>query len=347
MNLPRSIHLCMIVVISDSRSAVSLLTTVDRIEPAGAQLTPIDDEPDVETPGLGQIIGSPEAGPDPEDAGDRGGWAQLSLAGIMLGAVLFIARRIVRESRSGRMPTRAASGCSVVEHRQGDAGDTAMIENQLESIELFGELTKKERKAVARLMTTITVKAGRDLMVEGTAGREFIIIIEGDATVRRAGRVVARVGAGDFLGELAVIAGVPRTATVTADTEMIVSVLNRREILDIARRTTEAGTKGSCRRCQTPPQPRAFDGEVVQCIRWCTRSLNTMTLRSSNSRTDSFVRLESPCSRLRVRSVRSSFMFRRPKRSASALNLDLPNTTHCSKSLRSRNLTRGPRTSLS
>ncbi len=103
------------------------------------------------------------------------------------------------------------------------------IEQQLESIELFGELTAKERKAVSRLMTNVSIKAGRDLMVEGTAGREFVIILEGEATVRRAGRIVARVGAGDFLGELAVIAGVPRTATVTADTQMNVSVLNRRE----------------------------------------------------------------------------------------------------------------------
>lgn len=103
------------------------------------------------------------------------------------------------------------------------------IDKQLESIELFAELTGKERKAVSRLMTDVTVKPGRDLMVEGTAGREFLIIVSGEATVRRSGRIVARVGSGDFLGELAVIAGVPRTATVTADTEMQVSVLNRRE----------------------------------------------------------------------------------------------------------------------
>jgi CRP/FNR family cyclic AMP-dependent transcriptional regulator len=103
------------------------------------------------------------------------------------------------------------------------------IDTHLETIELFAELSKRERKAVGRLMMTVSVKEGRDLMVEGTAAREFLIIIEGDATVRRKGRVVARVGAGDFLGELAVIAGVPRTATVTADTDMTVSVLNRRE----------------------------------------------------------------------------------------------------------------------
>ena len=49
-----------------------------------------------ELPGLGKIIGSPDAGPGPDDAGDRGGWAQLALAGILLVAVGFIAFRITR-----------------------------------------------------------------------------------------------------------------------------------------------------------------------------------------------------------------------------------------------------------
>ena len=99
----------------------------------------------------------------------------------------------------------------------------------LETIGLFSELSAKERKSVGRLMTSITVKPGRDLITEGDVGREFLVIMSGEATVRRGGKVVARLGAGDFMGELAVIAGVPRTATVTADTEMVVSVLNRRE----------------------------------------------------------------------------------------------------------------------
>ena len=103
------------------------------------------------------------------------------------------------------------------------------IKQQLEAIELFSELSAKERNAISKLMTTVKVKAGKTLMAEGTPGREFMIILEGDATVRRQGKVIATVRPGDFLGELAVIAGVPRTATVTADTEMNVSVLNRRE----------------------------------------------------------------------------------------------------------------------
>ena len=100
---------------------------------------------------------------------------------------------------------------------------------RLGNIELFSELTNKEIKKVASYMTTIDVREGRDLTVQGTVGREFMIIAEGEASVRRNGRLIATLGPGDFFGELAVIAGVPRTATVTAESPMVVEALNRRE----------------------------------------------------------------------------------------------------------------------
>ena len=105
---------------------------------------------------------------------------------------------------------------------------TTLVE-RLGNIELFSELTSKEIKKVASYMTTIDVRAGRDLTVQGTVGREFMIIADGEAAVRRNGRLIATLGPGDFFGELAVIAGVPRTATVTAETKMVVEALNRRE----------------------------------------------------------------------------------------------------------------------
>ena len=54
----------------------------------------VDDDPPDETPGLGNIVGSPDAGPDPTDAGDRGGWAQLVLAVVVFGGIVFIVTRI-------------------------------------------------------------------------------------------------------------------------------------------------------------------------------------------------------------------------------------------------------------
>ncbi len=99
----------------------------------------------------------------------------------------------------------------------------------LGNVGIFSELSPKELKAVSRLVTPVSVKAGKELVREGEPGREFLIIVEGTATVRRKGRKVATLGPGDFFGELAVLAGVPRTATVVADTPMVVDALNRRE----------------------------------------------------------------------------------------------------------------------
>ena len=99
----------------------------------------------------------------------------------------------------------------------------------LAQIELFSELNRKELKKLASFMTTVTPKAGRGLTTQGAVGREFMIIREGEASVRRNGRLIANLSPGDFFGELAVVAGVPRTATVTAETDLVVEVLNRRE----------------------------------------------------------------------------------------------------------------------
>ena len=125
------------------------------------------------------------------------------------------------------------------------------LADTLPNIEMFSELSKKELKNIAALMTPIQVKMGRVLTKEGDPGREFMIIIEGTATVKRKGRVLARLGPGDFFGELAVVAGVPRTATVIADTDMLIETLNRREfssLLDESPRIAKKILVGAVRR---------------------------------------------------------------------------------------------------
>ena len=99
----------------------------------------------------------------------------------------------------------------------------------LASIELFAGLSKKELAAIDRLMTPIDIKAGKEVIKEGTAGREAFIIVEGTASVWRDGKLIASVGKGSVLGEVALLANRSRTATVQAETAMTVEVLNRRE----------------------------------------------------------------------------------------------------------------------
>lgn len=105
----------------------------------------------------------------------------------------------------------------------------ADLDQTLARIPIFSECTRKELKAISKLVTPVEVKAGKELTREGEPGREFMIIASGTATVSRDGRKVATLGPGDFFGELAVLAGVPRTATVTADTDMVVEAMNRME----------------------------------------------------------------------------------------------------------------------
>ena len=113
-------------------------------------------------------------------------------------------------------------------HRKSRGGTDA-CQAALEGIGIFSELTRGQHRSVDRLMTCVPVKAGRALTTEGQPGREFMIIVEGQASVRRDGRLVATLGPGEFFGEMSLIAGAPRSATVTAETDMLIETLNRRE----------------------------------------------------------------------------------------------------------------------
>ena len=95
----------------------------------------------------------------------------------------------------------------------------------IRSVPLFSHCTKKDLAAVASVADIVDVPAGQDLVREGDAlAREFMVIVTGAADVRRRGRRIATLGAGDFFGEMALLAHGPRSATVTstAPTELLV-----------------------------------------------------------------------------------------------------------------------------
>ena len=123
----------------------------------------------------------------------------------------------------------------------------------LAEIGIFSELSKRELKSVARLMTELELKEGAVLTRQGEPGREFMIISSGTAKVEIDGVTVAHLASGDFLGELAVISGTPRTATVTATSPMIVEILNRREFMALLDESANLGRKilvGAVKRLQ-------------------------------------------------------------------------------------------------
>ncbi|MCB1016042.1 MAG: cyclic nucleotide-binding domain-containing protein [Acidimicrobiales bacterium] len=103
------------------------------------------------------------------------------------------------------------------------------IDERLAAIPLFAGLDARQLTCVASLATPIDVGAGRELIREGQTGREFFLVIEGEAEVTRAGEHVATLGPGTFFGETALLLDRPRNATVTAATDMVVDVIERRD----------------------------------------------------------------------------------------------------------------------
>ena len=99
----------------------------------------------------------------------------------------------------------------------------------LSSIWLFSTATPRELRLVAKALDEVAAPAGTVLTEEGTMGREFFFVVDGRAFVRRNGRKVALLGPGDYFGELALLDGGPRSATVVADTDMVLLNMSRRE----------------------------------------------------------------------------------------------------------------------
>ncbi|HEX3707575.1 MAG TPA: cyclic nucleotide-binding domain-containing protein [Mycobacteriales bacterium] len=107
------------------------------------------------------------------------------------------------------------------------------------SIDLLGEIplfrgcSKDELKLIDRAATQADYPAGHVLCTEGAVGRELIMIVEGEARVERGGTELAVVGPGGFVGEMSLLDGGPRSATVTTTTEVKALILPTREFWQV------------------------------------------------------------------------------------------------------------------
>ncbi|HEX4175169.1 MAG TPA: cyclic nucleotide-binding domain-containing protein [Acidimicrobiales bacterium] len=111
-----------------------------------------------------------------------------------------------------------------------------LFRDDLEDVELFAEANRAERAVIRRHLTPLSVAAGRVLVKEGARGDQFMVLMEGNATVSQAGQTIATLERGDLVGEMALLqeAGTGRrNATVTASTDAVIYVGSRSEFRQI------------------------------------------------------------------------------------------------------------------
>jgi CRP-like cAMP-binding protein len=98
----------------------------------------------------------------------------------------------------------------------------------IKRVPLFSQLSRRELQQIAGLADEIDLREGKVMTQEGRAGREFFVLLEGQADVTKNGRRINRLRDGDFFGEIALISRSPRTATVTATTPVRALVITDR-----------------------------------------------------------------------------------------------------------------------
>jgi CRP/FNR family transcriptional regulator, cyclic AMP receptor protein len=111
----------------------------------------------------------------------------------------------------------------------------------LKKVPLFARLNKKALQDVAHIADEIDLRSGKEMASEGDRGREFFVLLEGEAEVRKGDRRINTMKKGDFFGEIALVTKMPRTASVIATTDVRVLVITDRDFDALLKRSPEIG----------------------------------------------------------------------------------------------------------
>jgi CRP-like cAMP-binding protein len=114
---------------------------------------------------------------------------------------------------------------------------------RLSQVQLFSACTKRDLTLIAALAEEVEVPAGRVLMRQGDLGREAFVIADGRAKVTMRGKRSTKLGPGECFGEMALLHSAPRSATVTAESDMRLFVLASREFSALIERVPVVGQR--------------------------------------------------------------------------------------------------------
>ena len=113
----------------------------------------------------------------------------------------------------------------------------------LQAVPLFASCSRTELERIASLADELDLADGATLIREGERGREFLVIVNGTVRVTKGGKKIRDLGSGDFIGEVALVSDVPRTATVTATSPVRLLVVTDRAVRGLIEEMPSIATK--------------------------------------------------------------------------------------------------------
>jgi CRP/FNR family cyclic AMP-dependent transcriptional regulator len=111
----------------------------------------------------------------------------------------------------------------------------------IRKVPLFSKLSKKELADVAHIADELDLPKGKVMALEGDRGREFFVLLEGEADVTKGDRSINTMREGDFFGEIALVTKMPRTASVTATSDVRVLVITEHDFAALLKRSPDVG----------------------------------------------------------------------------------------------------------
>lgn len=116
---------------------------------------------------------------------------------------------------------------------------TKQLTAVLGAVPLFEGLTKKQLRKVTDLADVGRFMAGARLVKQGDIGDSFYVVLTGQAKVLVSGRTVNRLLPGEHFGEISLLDGKPRTASVVAETEMTLVIITQKDFLGLLAKDPE------------------------------------------------------------------------------------------------------------
>ncbi|NJK35029.1 MAG: cyclic nucleotide-binding domain-containing protein [Oscillatoriales cyanobacterium SM2_2_1] len=201
--------------------------------------------------------------------------------GFAIGGGLFtVVTRIVDE-RGGFLRKSSSRRRFLFQQRQEETSD---VLERLAHVELIQNLPPSEAQAIVSFLKPLVVKAGDRVFDEGDRGDSVYLIVHGEANVTKGDRVLAVLKPGEVFGEMALLTGEPRSASIAASTDLELYQLKQEHFDDVIVKSpsiSSALSRALARRLQSTTESRVEAEQNLEV--WRKRAIDSVEIDLSPS----------------------------------------------------------------